>query len=574
MLLLTLFAFIAGAATAVSPCVLPVLPALLAAGATGGRRRPLGIVTGLAFTFTLTIVGLAEVIDGVGFGNGATRYIAIVVLAAAGLVLLVPALGARVEAPLSRLAKWGPKTGGDGFWSGVGVGAALGFVYAPCAGPILAAVITVGAATGKTIVIGAAYAIGSAIVLLALALVGRRLLAPLRRENRMGTLQRAIGGVMALTAIAMAFQLDIRFQEAIAKHLPSALVDPAEALEKSDAVQSRLDDLRGKAKFAEGKAVKPSAGGTTAAAGTRSDLPVLGTAPDFVGNQRWFNTPGGKPLTLAGLRGKVVLIDFWTYTCINCIRTLPYLKAWYAKYHDAGFEIVGVHSPEFSFEKDPGNVQRAITSDGLKYPVVQDNNLETWQAWGNNAWPAHYLIDAEGKVRAVQIGEGHYAESEQSIRSLLAEAGAERLGGMAKPKGAITPTRQTTPETYVGTARAERFTTVPKFGTRAYTATPGSSLPLSHFTLGGIWTAGPQMARAGIGASLTAKVHARDVYLVLSPPEGGPGRVQLSIDGRPPRTLKVTTQRLYTLAHFPGTETHVVTLRPQSGVSAFAFTFG
>ncbi len=571
MVLLTLFAFVAGAATAVSPCVLPVLPAVLAAGVAGGRRRPLGIVTGLSVTFTLTIVGLAEVINGVGLGNGATRAIAIVVLGGAGLLLLVPRLAARVEAPLSRLARWGPRSGGDGFWSGMGVGAALGFLYAPCAGPILAAVIAVGAATGKTVVIGAAYSLGSAVVLFLLAVLGRRLVEPLRRNNRMGMLQRATGLVMVLTAVAMSFQLDIRFQEQIASALPSVLVDPAEPLEKSDAVQRRLADLHGRSRFA---AAKSAAAEAATGAGTPADLPVLGPAPEFVGTQRWFNTPGGRPLTLASLRGKVVLVDFWTYTCINCIRTQPYLRAWYARYHRAGLEIVGVHSPEFSFEKDAGNVQRAIRSDGLKYPVVQDNNLETWQAYSNQAWPAEYLIDARGRVRDVKLGEGSYDESERHIRALLAEAGNKNLGAMAKPRGAITPTQQTTPETYVGTARAERFTRAVQPGTVAYTATPAAALPVSHFALGGIWTGGQQAARAGIGASLAAKVHARDVYVVLSPPKGRSGRVQLSIDGRPPRTIVVTTQRLYTLAHFAGPETHAITLRPESGVAAYSFTFG
>jgi cytochrome c biogenesis protein CcdA/thiol-disulfide isomerase/thioredoxin len=561
MVLLTLFAFVAGAATAISPCVLPVLPALLAAGAAGGRRRPIGIVTGLAATFTLTIVGLASVVDGVGLGDGVMRDIAIGVLALAGLLLLVPALAARVEAPLSRLARWGPRSGGDGFWSGLGVGAALGFVYAPCAGPILAAVISVGAATGRTVVIGMAYAVGSAVVLLALALVGRRLLAPLRRGNRMAMLQRGIGAVMALTAVAMAFQLDIRFQESIASALPSAVVNPTGGLEKSAAVQRRLSDLRGKPRFAE----HPE---------SSSGLPVLGDAPEFVGNQRWFNTPGGRPLTMAGLRGKVVLIDFWTYTCINCIRTLPYVESWYSRYHDHGLVVVGVHSPEFSFEKDAGNVARAIRSDGLTYPVAQDNDLATWQAWGNQAWPAKYLVDASGRVRYVHIGEGGYRESEQAIRALLAEAGAGRLGGMAHARGTITPSRQTTPETYVGAARADGFTQRPTQGTRAYRATPADGLKPNGFTLGGIWTIGAQAARAGIGASLTARVHARDVYLVLSPPSSGAGRIQVSVDGRPPRTIAVRTQRLYTLAHFAADDTHVVSLRPEPGVAAYAFTFG
>ena len=330
-------------------------------------------------------------------------------------MLFVPALRDRIEAPLSRLARWGPKTGGDGFWSGAGVGAALGFVYAPCAGPILAAVITVGAATGRTVVIGAAYAIGSAVVLLALALVGRRLLTPLRRENRMGTLQKGIGAVMVLTAVAMALQLDIRFQEQIARHLPGFLVDPAQALEKSDAVQSRLADLRGKPRFSpQAPASTPAAAAGRAGAGGRpSDLAVLGTAPEFTGTQRWFNTPGGRPLTLAELRGKVVLVDFWTYTCINCIRTLPYLKAWYAKYHAArAWRSSACTRPSSRSRRTPGTCSARSPATGSRYPVVQDNDLATWQAYGNQAWPAEYLIDARGRVRDVKLGEGGYDEAE------------------------------------------------------------------------------------------------------------------------------------------------------------------
>ena len=566
MLLLALFALLAGGATAVSPCVLPVLPALLAAGAAGGRRRPLGIVIGLAVTFTATIVGFAKVLHGVGLGNAITRDIAIAVLALAGVMLLIPALTALLEAPLSRLARFGPRSAGDGFWSGLGVGAALGFVYVPCAGPILAAVIAVGSVTGRTIVIGAAYAIGSAIVLLALTLGGRRLLAPLRSGNRVQTLQRAIGAVVVATAVLMALQLDVRLENSIARNIPD--VNLASGLEKSHAVRSRLQTLQGRARFAE----RPA---PDAADGARAQrLPVLGTAPEFTDNQQWFNTPGDRPITLRSLRGHVVLIDFWTYTCINCIRTLPYLKAWYAKYHRAGLEIVGVHSPEFQFEKDAGNVGRAIRADGLRYPVVQDNDLATWNAWGNQAWPAEYLVDARGRVRTAHLGEGDYDGSERNIRALLAEAGRTRLGAMSRPTGTITPSTETTPETYVGTARTERFANAVHRGTTLYTGTPAAKLPLSHFSLGGVWTVGAQAARAGIGATLTAKVQAKDVYLVLSPPAGGPGRVQVSVDGRPPRTIVVATQRLYTLAQFPGDGTHALTIRPESGVSAYSFTFG
>jgi thiol-disulfide isomerase/thioredoxin len=417
-------------------------------------------------------------------------------------------------------------------------------------------------------VIGAAYAVGSAVVLLALTLVGRRLLAPLRRGHRMQTLQRALGAVMVVTAVAMAFQLDVRFQESIAEAFPS--LNLADGLERSDAVQSRLDDLRGKAKFAAAKG-KPSG----ASPGKASDLLVLGNAPEFTETQRWFNTPGDRPLTMQGLRGKVVLIDFWTYTCINCIRTLPYLKAWDEKYRDDGLVIVGVHTPEFSFEKDAGNVEKAIASDGIEYPVVQDNEYGTWEAYGNNVWPAEYLVDAQGRVRDVKLGEGDYDAKERDIRSLLIENGADLGGGMSKPRGVITPGTETTPETYVGADRAEGFTEAPQRGTKAYTATPGDALDVNQFSLGGIWDVGGQAARAGIGASLSAKVHAENVYLVLSPPPGeASGAVQVAVDGGLPRTITVRRQRLYTLAEFGEAGTHVLTLRPQSGVAAYAFTFG
>src|SRR5215218_3790141 len=274
--LLVVFAFLAGAGTALSPCVLPVLPALLSAGATGGRRRPLGIVSGLAITFTVTIVGLATVVDGVGLGDSALRTVAIVALAAFGVAVAVPALGDRLEAPLSRLACFGPRSAGQGFASGVLVGGALGFVYAPCAGPILAAVVSVSAASGHTVAVGLAYSLGSSAVLLVLALAGRAVADRVRRAGRGPNLQRALGAVMVLTAVAMAAQLDVRLQSAIADRLPAAVVNPTRALEESEAVAKRLDDLRRPSRYAR--------------AAADSALRDYGAAPEFVGNNRWFNS--------------------------------------------------------------------------------------------------------------------------------------------------------------------------------------------------------------------------------------------------------------------------------------------
>ncbi len=429
MLILILFAVLAGAGTALSPCVLPVLPAMLSAAGVGGRRRPLGVVLGLMVTFTITIVGIASVVGGVGLGSDPLRDLAVAVLLVMGLALIVPGLTDGVEARMSRLARFGPRTRGDGFASGLLVGAALGFVYTPCAGPILAAVISVSAASGRTIAVAIAYALGSGAVLLALALGGHKLFDRVRRAGRGPALQRVLGAIMVLTAVAIATELDVNFDQYVAQHIPE--VNLTASLEKSHAVESRLPELTGhKAKF-QASTATPSEPHDASQAKLLADargLKDLGTAPEFTETEDWFNTPGDRPLTLAGLRGRVVLVDFWTYTCINCIRTLPYLKAWDAAYRHDGLTIVGVETPEFAFEHDASNVANAIEQFGIHYPVVQDNNMGTWNAYGNEYWPADYLIDSTGQVRYATFGEGDYPQTETAIRALLAEVRRARRG--------------------------------------------------------------------------------------------------------------------------------------------------
>ncbi len=580
MLLLIAFAALAGAGTALSPCVLPVLPALLSAGASGGRRRPLGIIAGLTATFTITVVGLAEVVHGVGLGDGTLRVLAVVVLAGFGLVLLVPALAARVEAPLSRLARLGPRSRGDGLRSGLLVGAALGFVYAPCAGPILAAVISVGAASGRTVAVGLAYAAGSAVVLLGFTLGGRAVIDRLRAAGRGPAVQRALGLVMLLTALAVVTNADVRFQTALATHFPSVVVNPTGSLERSATVQRRLAALRGAERF--GAAAHAAPRRTTPHTAAR--LPTLGDAPDFTGNQRWFNTPRGAPLTLAGLRGRVVLIDFWTYTCINCLRTLPELKALDARYRGQGLTIVGVHTPEFAFERDAGNVADAIAQNGLRYPVAQDNAYKTWDAWGNSSWPASYLIDARGHVRYTHVGEGDAEQTEAAIRALLQEKGDARLGAAARlPAGALPDSRDTR-ETYVGSSRAEGWV-APRPSPRTTSYPPAGGVPHDSFALRGQWAVTPESAKAGAGAGIDANVMARHVYLVMSSDGDQPRTVRVLLDGRPVTApaagadvrdgrLTVRRQRLYSLVDLPATSQHRLGLRLPPGVSAFAFPFG
>jgi cytochrome c biogenesis protein CcdA/thiol-disulfide isomerase/thioredoxin len=568
MVILLLLSALIGAGTALSPCALPVLPALLSAGAAGGRRRPLAIVLGLSLTFLLSIIGGGELLRHLGLGGTTLRNVGIAVLVIAGVAAIVPSFAQRLERPLAALSRLGPRRAGDGFWSGLVVGGALGFVYAPCAGPVLAAVVSVSAVTGRTVAVALAYVAGSALVLGAIALGGRRVLEPLRRAGPL-RVQRALGVVMLATALAFIVGLDTRFETALARHTSAATLTGG--LESSGAVEDRLRDLRGAPKFdSDSKRAKAQA--QAGRVGPRSSLPDLGTAPDFTGTQRWFNS---QPLSLKALRGRVVLIDFWTYTCINCLRTLPYLGAWDKRYRSAGLTIVGVHAPEFGFEHDAGNVQRAIASNHIKYPVVQDNDLATWNAYGNQYWPAEYLIDAEGQVRETHFGEGDYGKSESAIRSLLAERGAKISAARSRPTG-ITPVGlQTTPETYIGAARARGFVgTAPRSETSTYKL-PGSAPPLNGFALGGMWKIGDEPATAQVGATLAATVQARFVYLVLSPPSASrPGAVNVSVDGKAPRRITVDTQRLYTLASFPTSGRHGLKLTFSPGTSAYAFTFG
>jgi cytochrome c biogenesis protein CcdA/thiol-disulfide isomerase/thioredoxin len=585
MVLLILFGFIAGAGTALSPCVLPVLPIALSAGATGGRRRPLGIVVGLALSFTFATVALVYVISALGLPGDLLRKLAIAVLLAFGVTLMIPPLAARVEATMSRLAgrAW-VAGGGDGFWSGTAVGASLGLVYAPCAGPILAGVITVSASqpfTAGRLAVALSYGIGSAVVLYFLMLGGRRLTAP--RARRGVGLQIAMGAVMVIVALAMARDYDVRFQNEIASSLPSFLVNPTEGLEETAAAKSALYNVRGES--AHGVGAKASSAAEAVAPGSQgqqSKLPVLGTAPEFVGNQQWFNTPGGKPLTLRELRGRVVLVDFWTYSCINCLRTLPYLTAWDRTYRKDGLTIVGVHSPEFPFEREADNVEEAIGRNGIHYPVALDNDLATWSAYGTQYWPSEYFIDARGRVRFAHFGEGEYEEKEQIIRELLAEAGHSVSKHDSGAHGIEASAEVATPETYLGAARAERFTnSMLSPGTHDF-AKPSPPGP-SEFAYDGRWRITLDSATSK-GGSLALNFDARRVYLVL----GSPGRsrsVRVFLDGQPipagfagadvhNGVVEVRAQRLYNLVDLPRVGEHTLKLEPEAGVTGYAFTFG
>jgi cytochrome c biogenesis protein CcdA/thiol-disulfide isomerase/thioredoxin len=597
MLLLLLFAVIAGAGTAITPCVLPVVPALLSAGAAGGRRRPLGIILGLAITFTITIVALASIAKGVGLGAGLTRTIAVIVLIGFGAVMLIPELAQRVQAPLSRLARFGPKTRGDGFWTGLGVGGALGFVCAPCAGPILAAVIATSAAghtTAKVVAVAIAYVIGLSAVLALYSIAGRRVVAVIRRRAGGHTVERVLGVVLIVTGIVIATNLDVRFEDVLARNtsnLPGFLTDPTRGLENSGTVQKQLASLRPASGFAarqqeaSTKPVSPEIGVSIPGVKTPS-LSNLGAAPQFVGTEDWFNTPGDRPLTLSGLRGHVVIVDFWTYTCINCIRTLPFIKGLYATYHKYGLDVIGVEAPEFEFEKEASNVQQAIGEDGITYPVVQDNNLATWNAYQNQYWPADYFIDANGDVRHTQFGEGDYKQDEAVVRQLLYNAGARQLPPPMTAHAIIPSQNLGTPETYLNAQRAQGFAMSLQQGVHSYSLLPEASLHVNEFALGGQFDVGPEsITPAAAQGSIEGGIQAQHEYLVMTSADNVPRTGMVLLDGRPiPNKyagadvhngrFTVAGQRLYSLVSFPTDEQAIVTVVIPHGVSAYDFTFG
>jgi thiol-disulfide isomerase/thioredoxin len=483
------------------------------------------------------------------------------------------------------------------------VGAALGFVCAPCAGPILAAVISVSAqgnTSVRSVAVAIAYALGLSAVLMLWALGGRKLVEVVRRRARGWLIQPALGVILLATGIAIATNLDVSFENTLANATAGAnhssllafLVDPTHGLENSSAVQNRLRSLRPESRFALRQQAAeastkpaPTAGGGVAIPGVQTpSLPDLGTAPEFVGTQRWFNTPRDRPLTLAGLRGHVVIVDFWTYTCINCIRTLPFLKGLYATYHPYGLEIVGIEAPEFTFEKEAGNVAQAISSDGIRYPVVQDNNLSTWSAYQNEYWPADYFIDARGEVRHTQFGEGDYKQDEAAVRALLYQAGVHQLPPPMTASAIIPSANLGTPETYLDDQRSQGFAQPLTKGARLYGGV--SQAALNEFALKGIWNVTDESATPlqAVG-EIQAGFQAQHVYLVLTSAGNRPRKVVVLLDGRPISTadagadvhggyVTVTGQRLYSLVSLPGDQFHDLTVEVPPGVSAYDFTFG
>ncbi|WP_063553168.1 cytochrome c biogenesis protein DipZ [Burkholderia territorii] len=626
-MLLIVLAYLGGVLTILSPCILPVLPFVFARADQPFVRTGLPLLAGMALTFAV-VATLAAVGGGwVAQANQAGRWAAIVLLALFGLTLLMPRVAEHLTRPLvaagNRLTGLAQRDGRPaGPLSSLLLGVATGLLWAPCAGPILGLVLTGaalrGASVGTTLLL-VAYAAGAATSLGVALVIGGKVFAAMKRSLGAGEwIKRGIGAALLAGVGAIALGLDTgalaqlstvttggletKLVARLGGHSSSTPAAMSATGTPADGSADRTAAGSGGAMMAAtADATQPGgammrAADVSPATPAPAALPVEGTLPSLDGAVQWLNSP---PLTAAGLRGKVVLVDFWTYSCINCLRTLPYTTAWARKYAPYGLVVIGVHAPEFAFERDIGNVKKAVHDLGIDFPVAIDNHYTIWRAFSNEYWPAHYFVDAQGRVRRHHFGEGEYAESERAIQSLLAEAGHPEalkvpLGLAGAPaKGALAAADSAdvrSPETYVGYARADDFTSpggVVRDTAHRYDAPAHPDL--NDWGLAGTWQVGAERASlAAPSGRIVYRFHARDLHLVLGPGANGkPVRFRVTLDGTAPGAAHgadvdaqgygtVTGQRLYQLVRQPGAiadRTFAIEFL-DPGVDAYAFTFG
>jgi cytochrome c biogenesis protein CcdA/thiol-disulfide isomerase/thioredoxin len=599
---IALLVYLGGVLTILSPCILPVLPFVFARSEQKFLTNGLPMLAGMAITFaaiaTLAAVGGSWAVRVNQYG----RIVALVLLTAFAATLLSARLADWLARPFvalgNRLAQPTTGSGNFGLVNSLLLGVATGLLWAPCAGPILGLILTGAAISGpnaRTTLLLFAYAAGAATSLAVALLAGGRVFALLKKSLGTGEwIRRALGVAVLLAVVAIIFGWDSSVLTRLSLNgtnsLEQSLIDkmgtrdgaPGGSMAMSNSNMAMSNSK------SDGHAMMMSA------AKPAGDLPVEGTIPSFTGATLWLNSP---PLTPEALRGKVVMVDFWTYSCINCLRALPFVESWYEKYKDHGLVVIGVHAPEFAFEKDPNNVRRAVADLKVTYPVALDNDYAIWQAFNNQYWPAHYFIDATGRIRGHHFGEGNYDESEQTLRKLLTDAGQTDLPpagmGSAKAVGVQAPPDEAhdqSPETYVGYRRAENFASPGGFSQdQSHRYSAPAALKLNQWALNGSWNVDPEKAILGtVPGKIEFRFYARDLHLVLGPgSDGKPVRFRVLLDGAAPAANhgadtdssgagSIDRQRLYQLIRQAGdVREHVFSIEfLDPGVQAYSFTFG
>jgi cytochrome c biogenesis protein CcdA/thiol-disulfide isomerase/thioredoxin len=552
VLTLALIGLVGGLVTGISPCILPVLPVVFFSSVDKGqtKARPYLVIAGLVVSFTLVTLFGSLLLSILGLPQDVLRWAGLVVLALIGIGLIVPRFEHLLEKPFT----WIPQRRPDAAKSGFPLGLALGAVYVPCAGPILAA-ITVAGSTGQvgldTVVLTVTFAFGAAAPLLVFALAGRGVAQRVQTfRKRQRGVRITAGVVMLALAVGLVFNLPQLLQRAV----PDYTAGLQEELNENERVREALN--LGGLENEQNKDLDLCSEGAT-------ELERCGTAPDIRGVAQWLNSA---PVDLRSLRGKVVLLDFWAYSCINCQRSLPHVTAWDAAYRAAGLQVIGIHAPEYAFEKEAGNVASAVDRLGIRYPVALDNSLATWTNYRNRYWPAHYLIDASGTVRHIKFGEGDYDTTEKLIRELLlaADPGVD----LPKPTDTADDTPDTadiTRETYLGTTKKVNFAGAEKYRTGTF------EFPAKQqedtFALADDWTLATQnVTPTGDTARVRLSYRAKEVRMVLS----GTGTVTYG-----GRTIQVSgTPRSYQLLSTPDIRQGSLTVTVSAGVQAYSFTFG
>lgn len=610
MLILTMF--LAGAVTILLPCILPLLPVVLGVSIAGRHRlRPLFVVSGMlvsfvGFTFLLQIV-LSQFVETADYLRIATYYVLLLfglgflfhqrallvggamlgslffhpkgwlsIGIAALLGMIAMELGGRIA---SRLQQWGTniqgKTarefGSESPMSAFIIGLTLGLIWVPCAGPALGfALALIREEPGlRTLLLLSAYGAGTAVPLLLVGYGGQLAIRSVRSLTPYsGAVKKVAGILLILTALALNFRGFTAFETYLAQNLGYGTIG-------TDLENALINDTFDSSAPTASRLLPSFSASSSLMGSEPSPLPRLVHAPELASSGPWHNSG---PLTLKELKGKVVLIDFWTYSCINCIRTLPYIQGYWERYKDDPFMLIGVHSPEFVFEKSEANVRDAIRRHGLTYPIVQDNDFGTWRAFSNHYWPAKYLIDAEGYVRYTHFGEGDYEETNKAIMSLLKEIGAADEGSEPMQREPPAIRRTMTPETYLGERSWPALGNSNGDPTDAIISysTP-SALTLNRYYLDGDWQlldGERQVLRSAEGAILIRAL-AGEVNLVLGVEDGKESvSADIIVDSKKTKTISIDHHDLYNLFKGEYGEHDIILRFHGKNVAGYAFTFG